>query len=349
MAYAKKKDGYKGGLQRLKEDIKAKTPRKLYVFFGEESYLKEYYRDELKKLIGRGGSDDSNIINMDGSGLKAEELEDAVDSLPFGSERKMIIIRDPDLSSGGAKMKEYYTGLFSDVPEYLCMVLYYESSEFSMDKRLNIYKALEKNACIVEFERAGGSELVRWLQRRFSSHGKRIAPGDCDYLLYISGFLMTNLITEVDKISSYCEGETVTKADIDAVASRVLEVDVFDLTDCIMSGDYIKGISILRDLLDDKNEPVALMSAIIRQTQRIYAASLAVKDGKGEDYLTNLYKFRSSYPARLLLKAVKGIEPYKAAKALDICCNADTYLKSNIPDQARTLELTLLKMAEAVR
>ena len=50
MAYAKKKDGYKGGLQRLKEDIKAKTPRKLYVFFGEESYLKEYYRDELKKL-----------------------------------------------------------------------------------------------------------------------------------------------------------------------------------------------------------------------------------------------------------------------------------------------------------
>ena len=55
MAYAKKKDGYKGGLQRLKEDIKAKAPRKLYVFFGEESYLKEYYRDELKKLIGRGG------------------------------------------------------------------------------------------------------------------------------------------------------------------------------------------------------------------------------------------------------------------------------------------------------
>ena len=117
MAYAKKKDGYKGGLQRLKEDIKAKAPRKLYVFFGEESYLKEYYRDELKKLIGRGGFGDFNIINMDGSGLKAEELEDAVDSLPFGSERKMIIIRDPDLSSGGAKMKEYYTGLFSDVPE----------------------------------------------------------------------------------------------------------------------------------------------------------------------------------------------------------------------------------------
>lgn len=344
MAYEKKKDD--SALKRLKEDLKTGQLQRLYVFHGEESYLKEYYRDAIEKQIGDSGFADFNLIHIDGNEVNEDNLTDAVESFPFGSEKKLILLRDLDLSGCNAKVKEMLPKLFENLPEYVCMVLYYSSIAYKPDKRLNIYKSLEKNGCIVEFSRAKGSELVNWLARRFAAHKKKIGARECDYMIFLCGSLMTNLITEVDKIASYSKGEIIKKEDIDAVASRVLEADVFDLTDCIMSGSYTKAIGIYRDLMEQKNEPIAVLSALIRQVQRIYAACLALGEGKGEKYLADLYGFRSSYPAKLLIDAARRTNVKKAARALELCCNADIELKSNIPNAERTLELVIIRMAE---
>ena len=80
--------------------------------------------------------------------------------------------------------------------------------------------------------------------------------------------------------------------------------------------------------------------------QRVYAAALALQEGQGERYIADLYSFRSAYPAGQIIKAARKTTVAKAAKALDICCNADIELKSNIPDPERVLELVILRMAE---
>lgn len=38
-------------LSRLKEDLRIKQPGRLYVFWGEEAYLREYYIKELRSCI----------------------------------------------------------------------------------------------------------------------------------------------------------------------------------------------------------------------------------------------------------------------------------------------------------
>lgn len=346
MAYDNKKKEEGAGLKKLKEDIKTGALASLYVFHGEESYLKEYYRDAIEKQIADSGFSEFNITVIDGSDLTADILTDAVESLPFGSERKLIVIRDLDLGSAKQEIKDAFLRLFADVPEYICMILYYEAVTYKPDKRLNLFKNLEKCATVVQFDRAKGSELVNWLARRFAAHKKKIGARECDYIIYLCGSLMTNLITEVEKIAAYAKGEIITREDIDAVASRVLDASVFDLTDCVMSKDYRKALTIFRDLMEQKNEPIAVLSALIRQVQRVYAAALALQDGQGERYIAELYSFRSSYPAKLLIDAARKTTVEKAAKALDICCNADIELKSNIPDPERVLELVILRMAE---
>ncbi len=347
MAYDnKKKEDGSAGVKKLKDDIKNGTLAPLYVFHGEESYLKEYYRDAIEKQIAASGFAEFNITVFDGGEFNADMLTDAVESLPFGSEKKLIVIRDLDLGGARQEIKDAFLRLFADLPEYICMILYYEAVAYKPDKRLNLFKNLEKCATIVQFDRAKGSELVNWLARRFAAHKKKIGTRECDYIIFLCGSLMTNLITEVEKIAAYAKGEVITREDIDAVASRVLDASVFDLTDCILSQDYKKALAIFRDLMEQKNEPIAVLSALIRQVQRIYAATLAMQAGQGERYIADLYSFRSSYPARLLIDAARKTTPQKAAKALDICCNADIELKSNIPDPERVLELVILRMAE---
>ncbi len=344
MAYEKKKDD--SAVRRLRAELKDHALGSLYVFCGEESYLKEYYVAEIEKQIAAGGFAEFNVTRLDGSRIDEDVFNDAVESLPFGSEKKLVIIRDPDFTAWPQKLRDSLPEAFANLPEYLCLILLYLGSEYKPDRRLNLYKSIEKNGLVVEFSKAQGSELVRWLQRRFAAAGKKIAPSDCDYIIFLCGSLMTNLITEVDKISAYAKGETVTREDIDAVASRVLEADVFDLTDCVMKGEHRRALAILRDLMEMKNEPVAVLAALTRQTQRIYAATLAKRAGRGEKYIAELCGFRSSYPARLLMEAAGRTTTERAARALELCCAADTELKSNIPDQQRILELVILRMAQ---
>lgn len=342
MAYEKKKDD--SAQKKLREQLKNGQLERLYVFYGEESYLKEFYRGEIEKLVSGGGFGDFNIISIDSADLTENNLRDAIETLPFGGERKLIVIRDLDISACPQALKEALPDIFAGLPDYVCLILYYQAIEYKPDKRLNIYKSIDKYGLAVEFGRAGEEELIRWLARRFAAFDKKIGKEECRRIIFLCGSLMTNLITEVDKIAAYSKGEVITREDIDAVASRVLEADVFDLTDCIMKRDYTKAIYIFRDLMEAKNEPIAVLSALTRQVQRIYAAALARREGKGERYLMELYNFRSSYPAELLLNAARNITVDGAAKALEICCNADKEVKSNIPDSERVVELAILKM-----
>ena len=50
---------------------------------------------------------------------------------------------------------------------------------------------------------------------------------------------------------------------------------------------------------------VVLAGAIARQVQKLYAAKLVLQQGMGEEKLMGLFAMRSSYPAKLLLRAAQ--------------------------------------------
>ena len=88
-----------------------------------------------------------------------------------------------------------------------------------------------------------------------------------------------------------------------------------------------------------------LAGAIARQVQKLYAAKLVLQQGMGEEKLMGLFAMRSSYPAKLLLRAAQKRSLPWLRRALHLCAQADVELKSNVPDDARVLELLLLRMA----
>ena len=64
MAYNKKSTD-QNAVQRLKKDLADGNIGTLYVFYGEEGYLKRHYLNQLKELCG-GPFADFNIITLDG-------------------------------------------------------------------------------------------------------------------------------------------------------------------------------------------------------------------------------------------------------------------------------------------
>ena len=176
-----------------------------------------------------------------------------------------------------------------------------------------------------------------------------IETPECEYLLFLCGASMENLLTEISKIAAGTPGERIDKGDIDALGSRVLEATVFELTDSIMEKQYSKGLLILRDLFDMKQEPVAILAAITKQMQRLYGAKLALAKGKGENHIAQILGFKSAYPARRLIESARRCTMDFLRWAQEICLETDLALKSNLPDPQRSLELLLLRFAEAAK
>jgi len=347
MAY-NKKSGEQSQVQQLKNDLAAGNVGCLYVFYGEEGYLKRHYLNQLKELCG-GPFEAFNIVVLDGEQVNVQSLTDAIDSIPMGSEKKLVIVRDYKLMQPAGDMKDFLPQLLAELPDYVCLVFYFDTLEFKPDKRLNLWKVLEKHGQVIEFAQSSAASLIPWVKRHFYQHGKMIDTPECEYLLFLCGASMENLLTEIEKISAGTPQERIDKGDIDALGSRVLEATVFELTDSILERQYSKGLLILRDLFDMKQEPVAIHAAITKQMQRLYGAKLALSKGKGENEIAQILGFKSAYPARRLIQSARrcGLDYLRWVQSA--CLETDLALKSNLPDPQRSLELLLLRFAEAAK
>ena len=81
----------------VSRELKTGGPQRLYLLYGQEDYLREAFLGELKALCLPDGGDDFSYHRLDGRTLDMRELEEAVNALPFLSERALTEVRGYDL------------------------------------------------------------------------------------------------------------------------------------------------------------------------------------------------------------------------------------------------------------
>ena len=219
----------------LKKNISADDFGRLYFIYGEEAYLREYYKSQIISAFEKDGFSDFNILVCDADSTSAEELEGFFDGLPMMAHRKLLVINDLDIAKLNENMKEKLPKLLADIPDYLTVLFYYSSSEYKPDKRLTIWKLIDKNGLVCVIERAARSDLVAWIKRRFKSWNKTISTENAEYLMFLCGDLMVNLISEIEKIASGTNSDEIQKRHIDLLASPTLEAQIFDLGEMVTS------------------------------------------------------------------------------------------------------------------
>ena len=336
-----KKDEY----EELKISLKTGEFQPFYIFHGEESYLLEYSIGEMRKKLVLKGFESFNLTVLEGSAVTLDSLSDAISSYPVMSEKKLVILRDFDIVKPPAAMQEGILTLLSDLPEYLCLIVSYDTIPFAQGKASSLADFVKESAVIVNFQKNGQAELIKWIRRRFFALDKTIEIKEAEYLIFVSGALMNNLIHEIEKIASFTKNKVITQADIDAVATKVLEAQIYYLTDSVSTGNIDKSLLTLRDLIMMKYEPVMLSGAITRQMLRLFSAKLALKEGKHIDELMKLWGMKSSYPAEKLFTACRNFSLDALQKSLELCIEADLELKSTVLDKTLVLEMLLINIA----
>ena len=329
MAYAKKAPKANEAYQKLKNDLSAGTLGCAYIFYGEESYLREYYLVELRKTLVPAGFEDFNYHKLEGKDLTVQALSEMAEAMPMLAERTLIVVTDYDLFKLNEEQRERMIAFLEDIPPYCCVVFVYDTLVYKPNKTLKkLCKAIGDHVEAVEFRAAENSDLLSWIARRFKALGKEIDRQTAEYLIFTCGGLMTGLVPEITKIGTYAKGKTITQKDIDAVADPVLSAEVFKLSDAVLQGDYDRAAGILGDLLKMQTEPIMILAALGSQLRRIYTARMAIASGKDKYWLMELWEMKSDYPAKLLLSAAKKTTADWCADAVKMCQVLDRRMKS---------------------
>ena len=340
-----KKSNKTDGTQLLKQDLKNHTVGLLYLIGGEEAYLKQHYLAQLEKEVVDETFRDFNYTVFEGTSLKIEDLSDTIDSFPMMAERRMIVVRDLDVFKPNAALKEQLIQIISDLPDYVCLVFYYDTIELKPDKRTKLYTAMTKKGCIADFSHLERHDLIPWVKRHARAAGKQIDNNTCDYLLFICGTSMTNLLLEIEKASAHSATDSIQKSDIDAVCTKILDAVTFDLTDAITAQRFDRALGLVNELIAQKNEPIVLLAAVARHIQRLYAARLALEAHSSEQQLMELLGSKSPYYARKMQQSAAQLSVSWLRRALLLCGESDVAMKSAGSDRQKVLELLLLQLA----
>lgn len=327
----------------LKRDISSGSLGKLYVFHGEEAYLRSYYLEEMKKKLIPEGVKSFNYHTLEGKDCSADALTQLVDCLPMMSERTLIVVTDYDLYKASEGERRAMAALFSELPDYCCLVFVYDIISYKKDARMKqLSSALQSYGTVVKFERQKQGDLVDWIHRRFRALGHTIDTVDAQYLIFLCGDLMTGLISEIEKIGAFAKHDRVTRDEIDTVAVPQLDAVIFQMTSAITEKNFDKAASVLADLLHMQEPPIRILSVLGKQLRQLLSARLAFERGKQTTYLMELWGMRSSYPAEKLMTAARRFPLSWCRRATIRCAKTDLSLKSVCGADGRDLLVSLL-------
>lgn len=326
-------------MKTIQEDIKSGNFKQAYLFYGEEAYLKQQYKNNLLKALNPDG-DTMNFSRYEGKGIEVKELIDLCETMPFFAERRIVLLED----TGFFKNKcEDLADYMKELPDYLCMVFV----ESEVDKRNRMYKGVKSCGRIVEFTKQDEKTLMRWAAGILGKEGKKITQRDMEYLLTKTGTDMGNIRMELEKLICYTQGRDIVSAvDIDAVCTTQTTNKIFDMVRAVTEKNQKKALDLYYDLLTLKEPPMRILFLLAKQFRQL----LLTKKMMNEDTSLNEIASRLGIPSfavRNIAACARSYTAEELEKAVEDFVDAEEAVKTGRLGDVMSVELLIVKYSLA--
>lgn len=206
------------------------------------------------------------IERIDAEEAEGQAILDAVTNLPFLSEKKMVVVRNPSANKEAANNIEQIISSIHDGVELILV-------EPITDKRTLFYKILSSKTSMETFDELTPPELAEWLVDETKDQGGEIIKSDANYLIERLGQNQAQLANEIAKLITY--EPKITRANIDLLTVKTPQGRVFDLLDAAFAGNKTRALELYAQQRAQKVEPQEIMSMLAWQLRLIAACALA--------------------------------------------------------------------------
>ena len=321
-------------MQTLNQDIKDRTFKPVYLLFGEEAFLKKSYKSRLREALTDG--DTMNYNYFEGKGLDLNELISLADTMPFFSEKRLIMVEDSGFFKGASDELVAY---LPQMPDTTCMIFV----ESEVDKRSRMFKKVKEIGYAAEMARQDFAQLSRWAGGILAREGKKITGRTMELFLNMTGDDMENIRMELEKLVSFTLGrEIITDEDVEAVCTVRVTNKIFDMVTAIVNRQTKKAMDLYEDLLTLKEPPMRILFLIARQFNQILQVKELMAKGMDKGSIASRIKVPPFVAGKMMPQA-KTFTREQILSCVTQCVEAEEAVKTGRLNDRMAVELLITR------
>jgi len=284
------------------DEIKKGMPSANYILVASDPFLHTEAISLIKDLVPADERDFNfhvfDLLNAQSDNLPFEQILDVVNTVPFFSGRKFVVIENFQKFSKKdfQKLKQYLIK-----PSESSVMILLNAGAVKKDVKENLEGLKQIILDISE------REILPWLKARAKSKGLALSDSAADYLMGTIGPDLGLLTSELDKFALIGK-PGLEKEDIVEIIEGKRIYTAFDLIDAIRAKDTERVFRIYR-VLRDSEEPYGLLGALNWQYGRFLSDNNTPED---REYYYRVFETLNradlgikssggSYPVELLL------------------------------------------------
>lgn len=323
--------------------LKTGLPGGVYYFYGAEQYKKEQLLRKTEKEILPEGFELLNEAVLDNADMQT--ITDEAMALPFMSEKRLVIAKDPTFivkpgNANAAATKDFVN--WSITAPASAVVIVYLREE--MDKRQSSFLTIKGEKNFVEFSLPSEYEVENWIVSEVSSRNCKIDSDSASELAAACLYDRSHLIHEIEKLCAYRQNSAISFEDIEEIVSTENNDESYKIIDYILNNKTQKAYELIDKLLVSGEGEYILFIGLVSQLRLMtHTKLLARSSAEAKDYAYKL-GLKNPYPAQKAYEFAVNFDFGTIAQCYRQCVQLDNDIKNGTIGVENALHEAIIKM-----
>lgn len=332
----------------LKTLATGQTLSNVYVILGKADYFQRRLKRGFKQQVP-AEEQTMNFASYDMDTVPlAVALDDAM-AAPFFGERRVVCIDNPQFLTGETKKQKVEHDIDS-LQKYLespmpSTVLVFFAPYDKLDARKKVTKQLKKVATMVEINQFSERDVRQFVTDQLKQDGYTMEPAALNDLIQRTDADLTLIMSELPKLELYTLPEkTITQAAISGLVTQTLTQNVFDLVNRVLAKNTAGAVTLYRELLQAKEEPLKINAILQGQFRLLIQTKVLAKQGYSQGKLASILKVHP-YRIKLALQTHRRFQLTDLNRAYLGLFRVEKQMKSTTMDPELLFSLFMTQFA----
>src|SRR6266498_1913330 len=254
----------------------------IFFLYGNDEFAISRRLKDFESDFTDPTSADMNTARLDTRSMSEDDLNNAVNAMPFLANRRLVLLANPSAKYNNPTTRKKFFEFLEKMQDTTRLVMY-ESVEPRDAEKHWLVKWVGKNEKLIQVKAymlPRLKDMTGWIVNETKNQDGKIEPRAAEMLKDMVGVDTRQAGMEIAKLLAYVNwARPITGQDVEAVCIVTSQQSVFDFVDALSLGNGKTAQHLLHRLLENE-DPFSLWGMVIRQF-RLLIQAREILDGRG--------------------------------------------------------------------
>src|SRR5215216_23217 len=246
----------------------------IFFLYGNDEFAISRRLKEIESDFPDPTSADMNTARFDARSMNEDDLNNAVNAMPFLAQRRLVLLANPSSKYNNPSIRKKFFEFLEKMLDTTRLVMYETLDSRDVEKHW-LVKWAGKNEKLIQaraFMLPRLKDMTGWIVNETKNQGGKIDPRAAETLKEMVGVDTRQAGMEIAKLLAYANwARPVTSQDVETVCIATSQQSVFDFVDALSSGNGKSAQHLLHRLLETE-DPFSLWGMVVRQFRLLIQA-----------------------------------------------------------------------------